>query len=328
MQARHLIRIVPNDQLDDLISAFLDDCRLANLSNKTLRFYEDNLRRFRWWCGEAGVTLAPAAHTASTVRDFLRYVQTEPSRWGKPEHFTAANPAGPSTVHAYHRVLRRFYNWLVEQEYLEASPMGKVRAPRIPKSQPDPFSTDELRRLATALGDDGEGFLAERNRAIIAVLLDVGLRASEIASIQVEHYNVTTGDLYVEKAKGGKPRTVRVGARARRVVRRYWMRYRTKVADAGPLFLTSDATALTAQGVHDITTKLGTKAGVYPSNPHRFRHTMAVSAVRAGMGVAQLQQILGHADIAMVLRYVKLAESDLATASRDHSPLDSMKLTF
>ena len=168
--------------------------------------------------------------------------------------------------------------------------------------------------------------LADRNRAIVAVLLDVGLRAAELAAIQVAHLSIATGDLYVDAGKGNKPRRLRLGARARRQVRRYWLRHRAALGTEGRFFLADDYEPLTAGGVHFITTRLGERAGVVPCNPHRFRHTFAVNAIRAGMGLLQLQQMLGHTDLTMVRRYVKLAEGDIAEAAQNHSPFDHMRL--
>lgn len=85
MQSEQLIRLVSRDELEALIQAFLDDCALANLSPKTLRFYGDNQRRFHCRCLEQQLPLYPTMYTAATVRDFLRYVQTAEVRWAN--HF-------------------------------------------------------------------------------------------------------------------------------------------------------------------------------------------------------------------------------------------------
>lgn len=151
MQSGQLIRPAPDDDLGVWISAFLDDCRLANLSPKTLRFYETNLGRFRWWCEATGAPLRPEALTPATIRQFLRYVQEAEGRWGKPDHPMARKATKDSTQHAYFRCLRRWFNRLVEQEVIARSPMEKLCAPRVRQEQPDPFSQDELERLATAL---------------------------------------------------------------------------------------------------------------------------------------------------------------------------------
>jgi integrase/recombinase XerD len=59
-----------------------------------------------------------------------------------------------------------------------------------------------------------------------------------------------------------------------------------------------------------------------------FRHTAAISAIRAGMGLFEVQLMLGHTDLTMVRHYAKLAGEDLARASQQHSALDHLKLNL
>lgn len=325
MTSDPLIRLIPFDHLESQIAAFVDDCRLANLSPRTVSYYEDNLRRFHWWCAEFDVPLDPELHSANTLREFLRYVQSSSARWGN-DHSMSVRPVKASTHDTYYRVLRRFYNWLVEQEFIDKSPMEKIRRPKVREEQPDPFSDDELHRLADALKAAGDGMLADRDRAIIAVLLDSGIRVSELCGIQAEDINVATGDLYITYGKGNKPRQLRLGARARRATRRYVLRHRRQYGETGPFFLSVELEPLTRNAVRFLLLRLGKRAGVENIHPHRFRHTMAINAIRAGMPLFQLQAILGHTSLDMVKRYAKIADQDIIKASQDHSPLDHLKL--
>lgn len=329
MTSDQLIRLVsPGDELRSMIDAFIDDCELANLTAKTIRFYKSNLNRFHWWCVESGYPLDPVAYNPAVIRGFLRYIQASSERWDKPDHNMAGRPVKPTTVHAYYRTLRRFFNWLVEQEFIAESPLARIRPPRVPKESPDPFNDDELVKLSKVLRDESETMLGSRNAAMVAVLLDAGLRAGELAAIQVHQLDITNGDLYIAKGKGNKARQLRIGASARRRVRKYWLRWRRLQGETGPLFIAHGGGQLLPDGVHDVTTKLGVRAGVQPCNPHRFRHTMAITSLRAGMGLLELQHILGHTSLDMVRHYAKIAETDIAAAVRQHSALDHLKLNL
>lgn len=324
-----ILRIVSRDELATLIAAFIDDCQLAELSPRTIYNYERALRRYHWWCSQESMPLDVADHTASTIRAFLLYLQTTTDRWDAPStHTPSHQPVTARSRHAYHRILSRFYNWLVEQEYLDETPMSKVRAPKFSAEQPDPFDDDELARLAATLRNAPDDFRAERDRAIVAVLLDVGLRASELCAIEVSHYDIATGDLLVIAGKGNKARQLRLGSRARRQVRRYWLRYRQFRGEVGGLFIGYRGTSLTRSGLQRVIRLLGETAVVDPCHPHRFRHTAAVSAIRAGMREFELQMMLGHTSLEMTRRYVKLVEADLVRAAREHSALDHLKLNL
>lgn len=329
MTSHHIVRLVSRDEMEPLIAAFIDECELAELSPRTIETYQRTLARYHWWCIRDGAPLEVADQSPATVRAFLRYLQSNTDRWdAAATHAPSHQPVTARTLHAYHRVLSRYYNWLVDQEYIETSPMAKVRAPKFATDQPDPFDDAELARLAAALRAAGDDARAERNRAIVAVLLDIGLRASELCALQLHAYDMTTGDLVIVAGKGNKTRQLRLGARARRQVRRYWIRHRQGRGDSGPLFLATKGGALTRSGLWQLLAGVGSTAGVEPCNPHRFRHTAAVTAIRAGMREFELQLMLGHTSLEMTRRYVKLVESDIVRAAREHSALDHLKLSL
>lgn len=337
MTLGHILRLVSADELEPLIAAFLDDCALADLSPRTIENYRGILGRFHWWCSEHRIPLDPTQHTRNDLRAFLTYLKTPGAHWEtratagrltRSQHAPSQRSIAPTSVQQYHQVLSRFYGWLVSpEEILATSPMAGIPKSKARDEQPDPFSREELQKLATTLHAAGDSAIADRDRAIVAVLLDAGLRASELCGIRAEHYEMTTGNLEIVRGKGGKSRHLRLGNQARRLVRRYWLRHRQE-AGAGPLFLSVRGEALQRSGLNKLTGRLGDAAGVDPCNPHRFRHTFALNAIRAGVSEFHLQAMLGHVDLKMVSRYVKLADDDIRRASQEHSPLDHLKLSL
>lgn len=313
-----LLRPLPGDQLGLMIEAFIDDCEIANLSPGTIRYYRDKLGKFHRWCAETGVPLDPSRHDPQVARQFLRYLQSD-VRWdGK--HSSSVRKMTAGGIDSYYRALRRFYNWCMEQEFIAASPLEKVKGPKATDEQPDPFSEDELRRLFAAVEEQGGRFLL-RNRAILAVLLDVGLRVSELCNLTVEDYNFQTGELLVRHGKGRKSRSVALGAQARRALRNYWLLQRKDI-ESPWLFTARADRQLTRNGIKMLLNRLGERAGVSPVNPHRFRHTAAIFALRAGMDAFSLQAMLGHTSMEMTRRYVRIANTDMIRAAKHHSPLD------
>lgn len=319
------IRPVPGDQLGLAIAGFLDDCALGNLSDNTINWYSDSLERFHWWCHEFKQPTHLDGLDALVLRQFFVYVQNALPRWGS-NHPQASLPASAGYVDRFYRALRRFFNWCVEQEYLDESPLVKVRRVHVPDEQPDPFSQDEIERITQVLRAQS-GELGRRNRAIVAVLLDTGLRRQELASLTTDDVNLHTGEIFVRRGKGRKRRMVQLGRSARKALRHYWVQDRSHAEGFSyALFLARSGEALTGDGLRLMLARVGHKAQVGPVNPHRFRHTMAVEALRAGMPEIQLMMILGHTSLEMTRRYVKLAGQDLERAASQHSPLDRLKL--
>jgi integrase/recombinase XerD len=234
--------------------------------------------------------------------------------------------------------LSAFWTW-AEQALGASHPIrGKVKRPKLPSTQPLPYSEDEVRRMLeacewnSAWGNapqvKSRRATALRDRAMLLVMVDTGLRASEVCGLLVGDYDRSTGRLLVRDGKGGKERAVFAGATARAAVWRYLVE-RRKEGAAGPddpLFTTSSGRALTRSNLLHMVQRLASRAGVGDANLHRFRHTFAVTFLRNGGNIYALQALLGHHDLDMVRQYLRLVEADVQAAAKSASPADRWRL--
>jgi site-specific recombinase XerD len=224
----------------------------------------------------------------------------------------------PRTVHHHAAAAKVFLNFAEGEGLLPAgSPMAKVRMPRLPKELLPALTTEEARALLTACE-------CERDRAVVLVLLDSGLRAQECAALNVDDVDMTTGAVRVKAGKGRKDRTVYLGARARRAVGRY-LAERGAVEPAAALWVsqTRERGRLTTWGLRQILERARDRAGLTVKvNPHTLRRTFALWSLRAGMPLPQLASIMGHADLGVLQKYLKLVEQDLQAAHDAHGAVD------
>ena len=220
----------------------------------------------------------------------------------------------PESIAGYVRGLKAFGNWCAAEEVAAAAGFRGLRRPHVPHRLIAPFSDPELRSLLA--------LASERERALALVLLDTGLRLSELASLRVGDVR-PDGTLHV-MGKGAKERIVPIGASARRALVRY-LATRTAVAAGDPLFCGRWGRAFSARGIQLAIARLGRRAAVGTRcSPHTFRHTFARGYLVNGGDVFSLQQILGHATLDMVRRYVSLSEADLVARHRTASPADRL----
>ena len=168
----------------------------------------------------------------------------------------------------------------------------------------------------------------KRDKAILLILLDTGIRVSELCDISIDDVNLESGRIFVT-GKGNKSRFVFLGKISRQAIWSYVAERfpNHEPPKDEPLFVERYGMyRLTRQGVLQLVRRLGTKAGIKGVHPHRFRHTFAVEFLRNGGNVFELQQLLGHSDLEMSRRYVKLAQVDLETSARRASPADKWRL--
>ncbi len=205
---------------------------------------------------------------------------------------------------------------------------SKLKRPKFQAPTIDPFNQEEIRKLlGAAQPDRGIGRKRPtgiRDRAIILVLLDTGIRASELCSLKVGDYDQGRGRLHIRHGKGDKKRFVPAGQRTQKVIWRY-LATRERTTPTAPLFASTTGNRLDRNNLRHLLDRIGKHASVNEVFPHRFRHTFAIEFLRAGGDLLTLQAILGHETLEMVRRYAKLADQDIDAGAKN-SPADNWKL--
>ncbi len=157
-----------------------------------------------------------------------------------------------------------------------------------------------------------------RDRAIILCLLDSGCRAAEFVNLDIKDFNRRSGEVTVRLGKGKKSRMTFFGPRARKELMRY-LYGRTYTEDA-PLFITERGNRrLTGSGLIQIFKRLGHATGIHVS-PHALRRTCALWCHRKGWRLTEIQRLLGHSDLSVLLRYLDLDSTDVQTAFEGAPP--------
>jgi site-specific recombinase XerD len=168
---------------------------------------------------------------------------------------------------------------------------------------------------------------AKRDYAIVAVLLDCGLRASECCNLKIGDIDLNARCVTVV-GKGNKRRSVFFG---RETAKAFWLHLRVENRDVDDWCFLSDRGVRTGEplkpnGLLQLIQRLGKTANIRAvrCSPHTLRHTYAVSFLRAGGNVFTLRESLGHTNLQMTQKYVMVAEADLS-GSQVFSPMDNLK---
>lgn len=166
---------------------------------------------------------------------------------------------------------------------------------------------------------------ANRDKAIIMLMVDGGLRVSEVCQLTIGDYEPKRGQVMIRHGKGDKKRVVYLGDTSRKAIWRY-LAERKNPQKGDPLFVTREGTHLWRNNVRRAVVLAAERSGVEGATCHRFRHTFAINFLRNGGNLFALQEMLGHASLEMVRRYAKIAELDLETAQRRASVADNWRL--
>ena len=311
-------------EVEDLANhaqGWLLDGEVRQLSKRTSEARRDLIDKLLWFLHREGARECGLRE----VRAFLAHVSRgheEPDgRWGSPAN---RKPVRPRTVHTYFTNLKTLFQFLVDEEALEASPMAGLRPPVVRADQIEPFTDGQIRALLTAAKGSRN---PRRDTGILLLLLDGGLRASELCLLTVGDVDFTERTCVV-LGKGNKRRVVPFGTAVARALFAH-LRGDPKYDDE--FVFTSDrgtrcGEPLTRSGLLQLVKRLGRAAGVSDAYPHRFRHTCAISFLRNGGNPFALQRLLGHTNLAMTRRYSAIAEADVINQHRRYSPADRLAL--
>lgn len=192
-----------------------------------------------------------------------------------------------------------------------------IRLPPIPRKEGVALTTEEVQTLLRQ--PRRRTLLGSRDYAILSLLIDSGIRASELVVLQRQDIDLEKRQVVVT-GKGGHQRVVPVGYRMSLALRAWYNRRPTGTELA---FCQRSGAPLGRRTVHHIVRRHGQAAGLHVY-PHKLRRTFATLWIRNGGDPFSLQRILGHTTMDMVQRYVALAASDLTRQHQRWGVLDSM----
>lgn len=282
------------DDIAELAGSFARHLRSENKRPATITSYLDAVRLLDEYLKDRGMPRQVAnvhrEHVESFIEDQLARLR-------------------PASAANRFRSLQAWFKWLYADEQIPANPMAKMTPPKVPPVLIPVIETADLERLFR--GCSGKDFDSRRDRAILSLLVDTGIRRSELSGLQVGDVNLPThrrgdatigGQLRVV-GKGDKERMVAIGAKASDDLDSYLrVRRHHPRARETALFLGLKG-ALTDSGVAQMVERRGQAAGVPNLHLHRFRHSFASSWLEAGGSEGDLMALAGWTSRTMLMRY-------------------------
>ena len=212
--------------------------------------------------------------------------------------------------------IKSFYNFLLLEGKLDASPAELIEAPKSSRPLPDTLSTEEIDRIIGSIDDSTTKGL--RDRAILEVLYSCGLRVSELCDLRMGDLFFGEGHIRVI-GKGDKQRLVPISGLARDRIQLYLEKRREQKTTTDILFLNNRGKRLTRIMIFTIIKQATQRAGIDKKvSPHTFRHSFATHLLEGGAGIRQVQELLGHESILTTEIYTHLDTGHLRQTLEEH----------
>ena len=252
---------------EELVERFIRHKKLVGLKDTSLTGYVNEVRRLQEFVGKGYCDI-----TTADIKDYLSNLVAE-------RHISA------TTLQSRIRYLSSFYDFLVNEEYIDRNPTSKIERVMVEKKIKRAFSDADIEALRKACDN-------KRDRAYIEFLYSTGTRVTESLSLNVKDVNFSEGEVIVF-GKGHKERVVYLSDIASKYLQEY-LEDRYAQPDE-PLFTHQvNHQRMTPRGAQVLLKEVGDKAGVENVHPHRFRRTMATHLLDRGMPIEQIKEVLGH----------------------------------
>ncbi len=313
-------------KIQDAIKEFLEVRGLDNCSPKTIIAYEQRLRYFSTWLQSAHGIVDVEDLRLEHLRGWMGYLKRTPTYRGKS--------LSDESIQSYGRSLLAFCHWLELEEKIEKPITTRFKLPRVEKKFVPTFTPDEVKKLLDAC-EEGDIYnpqlrraLTARNRAIVTLLIDTGIRLSELVGLRLGDIDKSDRVLLVHR-KGNKWQQVPVSRDGFKPLHSYLAHHRSvlsgdeRARKDDAVFLAANGQPLTKWGVSMLFKRLKKRTGIDGKrvSAHQCRRYMATTQLASGRSPLDVRRQLGHTSLKMTDHYASLTIDQLKKSHEQYSPL-------
>ena len=273
------------------------DCKIRKLSAKSIENYQKQLRYLQRYLEQEYNVKEVEEVRAYQIKEFLAMMDDKQRK--------------PRYINDLLKVFRTFFNYLKKEGHIQERPTANVKNMKQPKVKILTFTPNEIRNMLNYFS--GRDFLSIRNRTILAMMFDTGMRINEVITLCPDQIRE---DHILVHGKGNKERVVPVSAYLGKALMQYQMARESYFEGKLPerfLFVSRRGKKLTHEGIAKFMKQVATEVGVNSNvrvSPHTCRHTFAHLQLRNGLDIYSLSRVMGHESIAITQRYLEGIKDD------------------
>lgn len=275
----------------DAVKSFIEAKRIEGCSEKTLAYYQKTIQTML-----LSIAKTPQQITTDDLRKYLTAYQV-------------TRKTSKVTIDNIRRILSSFFSWLEDEDFIIKSPVRRIHKVKTAKVVKDTYTDEALEIMRDNCG-------SLRDLAIIDLLASSGMRVGEMVTLNREDINFNERECVVF-GKGNKQRLAYFDARTKIHLQNY-LENRTDHDPALFVSLKAPHERLQIGGVETMLRELGKRLSLTKVHPHKFRRTLATSAIDKGMPIEQVQQLLGHQKIDTTMHYAMVKQQNVKLAHRKY----------
>lgn len=308
----------------ELFNIYMFAKEAEGLARRTLENKKGYFLVFHRYLEEHHEDVTPNTLNTNTIREFLYYLKNDHVKH-KNNHCVKEKyksvGVSVSYINTIMKHMRAFYNFLVEEEYVQSNPFTKIKSLKEAQDNIEALSIDQLKILLKQ--PDQRTYAGFRDYVLMMLLADTGMRISEALNLQQEDIDFKTNviELKGTSTKNRKTRYVPISQKTSKLLRELLVEI--EEFDTLHIFATVYGNTVDPARFRQRLKMYGHNAGItgVRVSPHTFRHTFAKYYLLNNGDVMTLQKILGHSSIEMVRKYINMTSKDIVAQHNKHSPI-------
>ncbi|WP_160910466.1 tyrosine-type recombinase/integrase [Halobacillus litoralis] len=305
-------RMIPTDSesysLEKVHNLFVTAKKAEGLRERTIKDYEAHFGYFLTWLGENDLAqLSITDLTIDIIRGYVTYMQEK--------------PLSPVTINIRIRTLRSFLRFIYEEQYYNENLANRVKIMKTDEDTLKIMSDEQIAAILNAI--DKRSYTGFRDYVAIALMIDTGMRISEVGSLTKEQVDFEQRYIHLpsDKVKNRKGRYVPISPKVNKALYQL-IAENSSVFNVSEVFLSVYGTPFQPGSFRKRLITYRDKAGVkgVRVSPHSFRHYFAKNYILNGGDPFTLQLILGHSDMQIVRRYIQMNRTEVQAKHHQFSP--------
>lgn len=295
---------VKNKNLNEAFQEFKKHCTIKNLSEKTIKYYDECFQSFKQFYGEIN---SLADISKDTTDDYIIYLRNN----------TGFNDI---SINTRLRGIRAILKHFMELGYIGDFKIALIEAE---KQLKETYTDQELELLLKKPNIKKCSFPEYRNWVIINYLLSTGNRLSTLVNLKIKDLNFDDELLELKKTKNKKQYIIPMSRSLAKILQEYLLFRKGEPDDY--VFCTVEGGQLNTNTIESNIRRYNLSRGVAKTSIHLFRHTFSKKWILAGGDIFRLQRILGHSSLDIVKEYMNMFSDDLKNGFNEFNPLEQFK---
>ncbi|MEY2195737.1 tyrosine-type recombinase/integrase [Neobacillus sp. BF23-41] len=313
--------MIDQHTIQNAVEIFIKAKEAEGIRKSTIKGYYDTVRYFQEWLNPDIEYIDQI--TSTTLRDYINYLKNERLPYqGDNQRERTSKGLSVSTINIRLRNLKAIFRFLFNEEIINKNPTMNI-----------PLVKDDAHEEVQGLADkeidsilesyDDKLFAQWRDKTLVLLLLDTGLRINEAMTLTVDQVDFQQNTVLVpsEIAKNRKYREIPISREISKRLRQLLDETEQYFGQGTQIFMNAYGDDFTADAFRKRLNRLKKKLNIPKLHPHMFRHTFARNYILNGGDVFTLQKILDHADIQTTRKYIQMDSEHLRQQHNKFSPV-------